>query len=395
MLHYLLALLLVSPLAYSNDTDVFLTIDKDALSFHQNKFGKRIELVSENENMAVVKIDEEALPWISMFMHKEFNRCGGFVFHEDQTDALDALNSDIERKFAKNNVFADYQLNRAEVVGQLIGQVTKSGIEGVIEHLSNYHTRYYTSQTGIASSKWIGAHWDEITKHRTDASVELFSHRGWPQETPILTIQGKSDEVIVIGGHADSIAGFFGGGSSRAPGADDNASGIATITEIIKVLVNSQYRPEKTIKFMAYAAEEVGLRGSKEIAEKFKRDGVPVIGVLQLDMTNFKGSDVDIAIMTDFTNNDQNTFLAKLIDTYLPELTWTYDKCGYGCSDHASWHNQGFPASIPFESRMRESNKQIHTARDLMSVSRDGASHATKFAKLGLAFIAELDKGSF
>ena len=40
--------------------------------------------------------------------------------------------------------------------------------------------------------------------------------------------------------------------------------------------------------------------------------------------------------MTDYTDSNLTQFLASLIDEYLPELSYGYDRCGYGCSDHAS-----------------------------------------------------------
>ena len=52
-----------------------------------------------------------------------------------------------------------------------------------------------------------------------------------------------------------------------APGADDDASGIATLTEVIRVALANGWKPKRTVKFMGYAAEEVGLRGSNAIAQ--------------------------------------------------------------------------------------------------------------------------------
>jgi leucyl aminopeptidase len=199
--------------------------------------------------------------------------------------------------------------------------------------------------------------------------------------------------VIVLGGHQDSINGSFGGATATAPGADDNASGISTITEVIRSLVDSSYQPQKTIKFMAYAAEEVGLLGSKEISTQFKNKNVNVIGIMQLDMTNFQGTkELDIVMMRDYTNDEQNIFIGSILDKYLPEVKWGYDKCGYGCSDHASWNAQGYPASMPFESRKGDMNRNIHTAKDLISVSGGTATHAAKFAKMAIAYIVELDR---
>jgi leucyl aminopeptidase len=143
---------------------------------------------------------------------------------------------------------------------------------------------------------------------------------------------------------------------------------------------------------MAYAAEEVGLRGSLSIAKDFKKRNINVVGALQLDMTNYQGSDKDIWLISDFTSPTQNNFVASLIETYVG-ATYGYDKCGYACSDHAAWHRQGVPASMPFEARFRDMNKSIHTAKDTLELSNNNADHAVKFARLGAAYAVELGKG--
>src|SRR5262249_34255280 len=146
-----------------------------------------------------------------------------------------------------------------------------------------------------------------------------------------------------------------------------------------------------TIEVIAYAAEEVGLRGSQEIARDHARRGVNVVGALQLDMTNYKGSDKDIWVMKDFTNEAQNQFVIRLIEEYVG-ATWGRDACGYACSDHASWYRAGVPASMPFEARTREANRAIHTDRDTLETSDANAAHALVFAKLGAAYAIELAK---
>jgi leucyl aminopeptidase len=156
--------------------------------------------------------------------------------------------------------------------------------------------------------------------------------------------------------------------------------------------MNNNYKPKRTVQFMGYAAEEVGLLGSKDIAAKYKANNKKVVGVMQLDMTLFKGTaDKDIVMMADFTNAAQNEFLGKLIDEYV-KVSWGYSRCGYGCSDHASWTANGYPASMPFESTMEDINHKIHTANDTLQNSGGDAKHAAKFAKLATAFIVELAK---
>ena len=110
-------------------------------------------------------------------------------------------------------------------------------------------------------------------------------------------------------------------------------------------------------------------------------------------MTNYKGSkDLDIVFMSDYTNDAQNEFLGSLVDKYLPDLTWGYSRCGYACSDHASWHNAGYPASMPFEAKKGNMNRHIHTSKDTLSRSEGHSRHAAKFARLGLSYVLELDE---
>ena len=384
-----------TPLFSQEDKQVYISIDSDALKFSEKTFGKRVEEVETKDGISVLKIDEESIPWLSMLMHRNFNRCGGFMVHDNESEALEVLDSqDGAQLFAKNNTFTtNYTIDQAELVKPMVAEVSSENILSVITKLSSFKNRYYKGEFGKQSATWIKDYWTNLVKNRSDATVEFFPHLQWDQPSIVLTLKGKSDKVIIVGGHQDSINGMFGGATAIAPGADDNASGIATVTEVIRVLTDSSYQPENTIKFMAYAAEEVGLLGSKEIAKSFKQKNIDVIGVMQLDMTNFQGTrDLDIDMMTDYTNDAQNKFLGSIINQYVTGVKWGFDKCGYGCSDHASWHTQGYPASMPFEAKMSQMNHNIHTANDTLAVSGGNANHATKFAKMAVAYVVELDR---
>ena len=291
-----------------------------------------------------------------------------------------------------STLLPSYQINDQATVNKLLPQLQDSNILGTIQSLSNHQNRFYTTSHGVNASNWIANQWRQLAAGRSDVTVEQFAHSAWPQKSVILTIKGKDNaaETLVLGGHLDSTVGSGTGENSRAPGADDDASGIASLTEVIRVLLANNYQPRRTIKFMAYAAEEVGLRGSSDIANRYKRQKVNVVGALQLDMTNYQGSEDDIFLFTDYTNSAQNTFLANLAETYLPNLTVGYSSCGYACSDHASWHKNGYPASFPFESAFNQSNPNIHTVRDTLASAGNQARHALKFSQLALAYAVEL-----
>jgi bacterial leucyl aminopeptidase len=333
----------------------------------------------------VLEVDANELDNISHLMHEQFGRCGGFLAHDSLADARAALTP------APSAAAIDYTIDHAPVVEKVLPVLDRNAIKAMIGELSAMPTRYYRSATGAAASTWLRDRWRSFTT-RSDVTVELFD-QGYPQQSVIMTIPGstRANEVVVIGGHLDSIR-MYGGKDARAPGADDDASGIATLSEVARALLANHYRPARTIKFIAYAAEEIGLRGSQAIVKNFKDRGINVVGALQLDMTNYQGSEKDIWLMKDFTDARQNEFVIKLIDTYVG-ATWGLDACGYGCSDHASWYRAGVPASMPFESRMRDRNKSIHTADDTLELSNNNADHALKFARLGAAYAIEMAKG--
>lgn len=334
----------------------------------------------------VAQVTPSQMATLSKLMHDKHNRCGGYIVHSTLAAALQSADMNTI------SAFTAPALEQQTLVNQLLPLVNQSNIESTITHLStSYTNRYYTTTGGSNASDWIKNNWESFTTGKTWASVMQISHSGYGQKSVEVTITGseKPDEIVVIGGHLDSTVGSTSENTS-APGADDDASGIATVTEVLRVMMENNIRPKRTIKMYGYAAEEVGLRGSGDIASSAQSAGDNVIGVLQLDMTAYKGSADDIVMMNDYTSASQNAYVGTLIDEYLPTLNWSYDSCGYGCSDHASWTNNGFPATMPFESKFSQYNPRIHTSNDTLASAGGDASHAIKFARLALAYVIEL-----
>lgn len=341
--------------------------------------------VAENKRIVIYDFDEDNLNELAEGMHRAFYRSPGFFAHDTLESALEDL------KAPPPVPVRAYTLDQADKVKALAALPKEASIAAVIKALSAYKNRGSRYATGVDASKWLQKEWAKLAAGRSDVAVEPFKHAAFPQESLILTIRGASepDKVVVIGGHIDSVAGY---GDTLAPGADDNASGAATVQEVARALIEGGYRPARTVKIMGYAAEEAGLRGSADIAAAFKKAGVQVEGMLNMDMVNFKGSDRDIYFLTDNTSAAQNAFLEKLVDTYLPEYTRGTLKCGYGCSDHASWTKNGYPASYSFESTFEQYNPDIHKPTDTLDKSGGNAAHALKFARLGVAYAVELAK---
>ncbi len=371
----------------------WIKVDNQAATALEINFSGDIETISVGQETSVILASPEALEEIPSFMHDTFKRCGGFFAFDDEDAAMSSFMAE-ETTPTPAVPDADFSIDQGESVTAAINLVKKDAIRATIDKLSQYNNRYYKADTGVQSQNWVHDTWAALGAETEGFSVELFEHTAWPQPSVIATWTGSEtpDEVVIVGGHGDSIAGYFGRELARAPGADDNASGIATITETIRVLIASGYQPKKTLKFMSYAAEEVGLKGSNEIAQKYQADNISVVAVMQLDMTNHSSTPNQMALIRDNTDDELSNFNAKLIDTYLPEVERVDDECGYACSDHASWTRAGFRSTFPFESAVSDINQLIHTRNDTLDNSDNSAAHATNFAKVAAAFMIEIAK---
>ncbi|MEN1958607.1 M20/M25/M40 family metallo-hydrolase [Luteimonas changyuni] len=347
--------------------------------------------------LVLATLREHQVADLSRHVHEVERRCGGFFAFATRAEAEAFVASDTALRGLRATL-PDYTIDQQRMVEGWLPQVSEPAIRATIQHLSTvWPNRYYASAHGHAAPLWIRDQWLALAAGRSDVSAELFTgcNNCAGQPSVILTIQGTdlADEIVVLGGHLDSISYVGSGNGMDAPGADDDASGIATLTEVLRIAMAEGYRPRRTVMFMGYSAEEVGLRGSRAIAQRFATEGRNVVGVLQMDMTNYRapGSTSDIRVMTDNSHPQLVQFLKDLFDVYLAPLghTRSDSSCGYACSDHASWMQAGFPAAMYDEGPFFP---LLHTPDDTLENLGGDAVHATIIARLGLAFMGELGK---
>lgn len=353
--------------------------------------------------VVVAEVRADDLGEIGRYVHHKERRCGGYFAFASRAQAEDFVRVDRSRQAMAKSLLAHYTLDNQDTVERWLPQVQEQRLYDTINHLSSYRNRYYASSYGRTSAEWIRTHWQTIAAGRSDVTTELFtacSNCGM-QPSVILTIQGWDlpNEVVVLGAHLDSInANTRTDPNQLAPGADDDASGIATLTETLRIAMADGWRPRRTVKFMGYAAEEVGLRGSNAIAQSFRSSGVNVVGVLQVDMTNYKlGAVSDMRLVSDYSNVDLKNFFITLFDTYLAPMGLTRGSttCGYACSDHASWTNAGYPAAMMFEAGGPSGGyPYIHTTADTLATMGESAQNSVKFTQFALAYLAETAKSA-
>ncbi len=344
---------------------------------------------SDAESLYLIEVPARDLPKIAATLHRKLRHCGGFMFHASEAQARTALASGAVQ-VAPAATRPSYAVTNQALAEPILARMEEQRIAATIGHLSAFVNRYYSSSHGADAANWLSKTWSEIAAGHSGIAVTPYAHGGYSQRSVIATIAGsdKASQVVILGAHLDSIN--VGAERGAAPGADDDASGVAGLTEVLRVLAAASYKPRRTIKLIGYAAEEVGLRGSQDIARDFQKNKVDVVGVLQLDMINFKGSAKDIYLISDYTDAQQNDFLGKIIAAYLPALTVGTDRCGYACSDHAAWSALGYATSMPFESLVAQDNPHIHSKHDSYVNSGSQSAHALKFARMAAAYAIEL-----
>ncbi|HZW76986.1 MAG TPA: M20/M25/M40 family metallo-hydrolase [Flavobacteriaceae bacterium] len=366
----------------------FATMDQNSAEKYVLRFPEGIEIIATENTVCAVKMTTE----IAEIIKKEVKTHGSnYIFMPSIDNAIEAVQLSGNRPAA-----IDFTITETAFVNECLDLISVENIEQNIIELQNYGTRHHSkpqARQAVLDQKMKWDNWIAATG-RTDIHTRIYEHQNTPMPSVILTIDGanNADEYVIVGGHIDSTTW----NPSVAPGADDNASGIASLNEMVRVLLEKNFIPSRTVEVMAFAAEEIGLVGSGEIAQHYKQNNKNVLAYVQFDMTGYNGSSDDVYIMTDYyTSSDLNLYLTQLMDHYNSSgdhsFSYNYSECGYGCSDHASWAANGYSASMPFEAAMGEDNPFIHTANDIFSVLETG-EHAAKFAKLGLQFIVEAAK---
>ena len=173
-------------------------------------------------------------------------------------------------------------------------------VEADVRTLAGFGTRHTLSDTvsdtrGIgAARRWIRAEFErisaacggclEVVEQRRVVSGE----RRIPEPTEVVNVlavqRGTADpgRYVVVSGDIDSRASDALDGVSDAPGANDNASGMAGAIEAARVL--SRYSFPATIVYAGLSGEEQGLFGGQIMAEAAREEGWEITGVLNNDM---------------------------------------------------------------------------------------------------------------
>jgi len=271
----------------------------------------------------------------------------------------------------------------------IVEAVSADRIEADIRTLASFGTRHTLSDTtsedrGIgAARRWIEAEFENISAACggcLEVETQRFVVAGEeriPDSTIIVNVYAVQrgtthpDRYVIMSGDIDSRASDVMNDSIDAPGANDNASGVAGALEAARVL--SDYEFGSSIIYAALSGEEQGLFGGAHMAGVAREEGWQIAGVLNNDMiSNIEGQDgvIDNTVYRVFSQYNMPTdddrwseryfggendspsrnlarYVARMTDMYIPNLDamliYRLDRFGRG-GHHAPFNNEGFPA---------------------------------------------------
>jgi len=277
------------------------------------------------------------------------------------------------------------------VLHEIAAQVSAERLEKDVRKLVGFGTRHTLSDTrsnsrGIgAARRWIQREFQAIGKACDDClEVVLQSYvveneeriPGAAEVVNVIAIQRGAtdpDRYVIITGDIDSRVSDVMDATSDAPGANDNASGMAAVLEVARVL--SQYRFSGSVVYAGLSGEEQGLFGGKIMAARALADGWRVEAVLNNDMIgNIEGisgiidntharvfSEGTRAVETaeqatqrrfrggelDSASRNLARYIDVMADRYVPNLDvmmiYRLDRFGRG-GHHRPFNDVGFPA---------------------------------------------------
>jgi hypothetical protein len=195
-------------------------------------------------------------------------------------------------------------------VYEIINDVSAARIEGDIRTLAGFGTRNTLSDTlsdvrGIgAARRWIKAEFERISADcggclevtYQSSTVQARPQGQEPRDVVVVNVvailRGTThpDHYVIMSGDIDSRASSTWDFTSDAPGANDNASGMAGTIEAARVLTRHRY--PKSIVFAGLSGEEQGLWGGADMAQRARADGWTIEAVINNDMIgNIEGVD--------------------------------------------------------------------------------------------------------
>lgn len=313
-------------------------------------------------------------------------------------------------------------------VKRIVDEVSEERMAASMKKLESFGTRHILSPTDDpsrgtgAARRWL---FEEFQSYSSRLQVSYDKYRvkkqgRLPRDVELVNVIAvlpgtlHKDRHLIISGHYDSLASItkpgaapteddagrdeaLSGAAPFAPGVTDDASGVAAVLELARVMSHHEFK--KTIVFIAFDGEEVGLFGSRLYAAKAKAQKMDIEAVLNNDIigSELAGNGTRatgvVRVFSDDPNDSPSRALARFIketsERYVPsmraDVIFRPDRFGRG-GDHTPFNNEGF-AAVRFTTPAEHYENQ-HTVTD--TFANTSAPYAARVARVNAAALASL-----
>jgi len=279
-------------------------------------------------------------------------------------------------------------------IAQIISLVDADSILYNIQCLQDFQTRYAFANNRLQVAEWIKNRF--ISFGINDVQLQPFFCWNTDQYNVVATIPGTvhPDQYIIIGGHHDSatldqnISSYI-----FAPGADDNASGTSATLEIARVIMQSGYQPRCSIRFVTFAAEELGLDGSWYYAFTARNNNENICLMINHDMIGNNNDPYFYQVTLSPYDGSENytNYAHQLIEQYTALQVYYDSSVNPSNSDSYSFWQKGY--NVLFFSEF-EFSPYYHTINDLVQyinsdycaeVIKASTASAVRFSEMPIA----------
>jgi hypothetical protein len=250
-------------------------------------------------------------------------------------------------------------------IAAMVKGVSDENIKKWVHELSAFPTRHSRSIHINQVAAWIADRFKEIGY--AEVMMHDYTRQGNQLKNVICTKPGSGDtgQIVLLCGHYDCVMEDWRDAASRAPGADDDATGIAVLLELARLMAHMKI--DDTVQFAAFSGEEQGLWGSTAYSQHVMDNNINIHRLINLDMLGYPDEDLTILIEQDKGNrvpdNDQPSHeFGELMAQMAADYTDLPVKFGpIYSSDYMPFEARGYVVIGAFEGG---ENPHYHTGGD-------------------------------
>ena len=273
-----------------------------------------------------------------------------------------------------------------------VEKVSEAELRNRIEHLQNFESRWSYSPNIEHVSEWIHEQFTAMGYAGADGPrFQPFSMPGSDGIHQRNVLCGPADgegEFILVCAHYDSISEDP---ETNAPGADDNASGVAVLLELARILKDLELK--RGVLLAAFGGEEQGLYGSAGCADIAQEAQWPIVSVINLDMVAYQGVSKPGHIVVEYdqgNRNPANDAAAKAFGLMMAQAAADYttlevEHTDIWNSDYMPFEEKGYACIGVYEAT---DNPDYHKSTD--TIDKIVLSHLVEVTKMTLATIIQI-----